>query len=384
VNELNKLDLDNEASGNNPKEDNKFKNLFPMSNLNKKDATIQIDPNRIDNKINSHRDVKFNIPIQDSKAEKVNYKQLNHSHREKTNLKINTDFKHNETHRKRSKNTKGLVKNERSKTTMNVDSKNVDYDSFPKIEPFSPKFYKNKTKDFHNVMNYLEDQIEKIDNRKKSLIPLPIFNKKKPNEDENDMRNILINFGLIIEGEAIDHCLSEDAADLFWNLIKKCRSVVACRCSPLQKSMIVSFVKKRSKRVTLAIGDGGNDVNMIKTANIGVGIFGKEGYQAAYSSDFAISQFKYLKRLIYNHGRFSLERNSYFVYFFFFKNIIFSIPQFWLCFFSGFSGVNYYDQWFYLGYNSFMTTFPVGARALVEEDLDLDTKKQPESRINKT
>ena len=29
---------------------------------------------------------------------------------------------------------------------------------------------------------------------------------------------------------------------------------------------------------TLAIGDGGNDVNMIMSAHIGIGIFGKEGY----------------------------------------------------------------------------------------------------------
>ncbi len=30
--------------------------------------------------------------------------------------------------------------------------------------------------------------------------------------------------------------------------------------------------------VTLAIGDGANDVNMIQKAHVGVGIFGKEGY----------------------------------------------------------------------------------------------------------
>ena len=42
---------------------------------------------------------------------------------------------------------------------------------------------------------------------------------------------------------------------------------------------------------TLAVGDGGNDVNMIQTASIGVGIMGKEGNQAAQFSDYSIPNF---------------------------------------------------------------------------------------------
>jgi len=36
--------------------------------------------------------------------------------------------------------------------------------------------------------------------------------------------------------------------------------------------------KSEPEVITLAIGDGANDVNMIQKAHIGVGIFGKEGY----------------------------------------------------------------------------------------------------------
>jgi P-type E1-E2 ATPase len=39
---------------------------------------------------------------------------------------------------------------------------------------------------------------------------------------------------------------------------------------------------------TLSIGDGANDVSMILKAHVGVGILGKEGMQAARSSDYAI------------------------------------------------------------------------------------------------
>ena len=60
--------------------------------------------------------------------------------------------------------------------------------------------------------------------------------------------------------------------------------------------------------------------------------------QAAYNSDYAISQFKYLKRLLFYHGRHYLLRNSYFILFYLWKNLIFTIPQFWISFFSQFSG----------------------------------------------
>ena len=42
----------------------------------------------------------------------------------------------------------------------------------------------------------------------------------------------------------------------------------------------------------MAIGDGANDVSMIKEAQIGVGISGEEGTQAVLASDFSIAQFK--------------------------------------------------------------------------------------------
>lgn len=65
--------------------------------------------------------------------------------------------------------------------------------------------------------------------------------------------------------------------------------VIACRVSPKQKGDIVALVKtKFPQKTTLAIGDGANDVAMIMKADVGVGIAGREGMQAARSSDFAI------------------------------------------------------------------------------------------------
>ena len=71
--------------------------------------------------------------------------------------------------------------------------------------------------------------------------------------------------------------------------------------------------------ITLAIGDGANDVSMILEADIGVGIFGKEGVRAAQSADFAIHKFKYLWQLVFYHGRISYIRIAELILYFFYK-----------------------------------------------------------------
>jgi len=81
----------------------------------------------------------------------------------------------------------------------------------------------------------------------------------------------------------------------------------------------------RSK-ITLSIGDGANDVSMLKEANIGIGLFGKEGMQAAQNSDYAIHEFKFLWNLIFFHGRMNYIRISEFILYFFYKNFIFTLP----------------------------------------------------------
>ena len=80
----------------------------------------------------------------------------------------------------------------------------------------------------------------------------------------------------------------------------------------------------------MAIGDGANDVSMIQAAHVGVGISGMEGRQAVMASDFAISKFKFLERLILVHGHWNLDRLSRMILYFFFKNAVsnFRVPHF--------------------------------------------------------
>ncbi len=97
------------------------------------------------------------------------------------------------------------------------------------------------------------------------------------------------------------------------------------------------MIKRRKNAITLAIGDGANDVSMIKAAHVGVGISGLEGRQAVLASDFSIAQFKFLQRLVLVHGRWSYMRMAAFLRYFFYKNFAFTLVQFWFAIFNGFS-----------------------------------------------
>ncbi|MGH0159636.1 UNVERIFIED_CONTAM: hypothetical protein FKN15_037887 [Acipenser sinensis] len=94
-----------------------------------------------------------------------------------------------------------------------------------------------------------------------------------------------------------------------------------------QKSEIVDMVKKHVNAITLAIGDGANDVGMIQTAHVGVGISGNEGMQATNSSDYSIAQFCYLEKLLLVHGAWSYNRVTKCILYCFYKNVVLYIIE---------------------------------------------------------
>jgi phospholipid-transporting ATPase len=109
---------------------------------------------------------------------------------------------------------------------------------------------------------------------------------------------------VILDGVSLDLILRDmEKSFLFLAVLKNCESIICCRVTPVQKASVVRLVQKNLGKICLAIGDGGNDVNMIQEGNIGVGILGLEGMQAANASDFAIPEFRMLERLLFVHGR---------------------------------------------------------------------------------
>ncbi|XP_054939119.1 phospholipid-transporting ATPase IK isoform X8 [Physeter macrocephalus] len=123
----------------------------------------------------------------------------------------------------------------------------------------------------------------------------------------------------------------------FVELASRCQAVICCRVTPQQKALIVALVKKYQNVVTLAIGDGANDVNMIKTADIGVGLAGQEGMQAVQNSDYVLAQFCFLRRLLLVHGRWSYMRICKFLRYFIYKTLASMTVQIWFAFYSGFT-----------------------------------------------
>ncbi|KAG5220586.1 phospholipid-transporting ATPase [Salix suchowensis] len=122
--------------------------------------------------------------------------------------------------------------------------------------------------------------------------------------------NAKASFAVVIDGDTLRHALSDELKPMFLNLGTQCETVVCCRVSPAQKALTVKLVKEGRNAMTLSIGDGANDVAMIQEANIGCGLFGLEGSQAAMSADYAFGQFRYLTKLLLVHGRWSYQRIS--------------------------------------------------------------------------
>ncbi|VTJ74884.1 Hypothetical predicted protein [Marmota monax] len=174
---------------------------------------------------------------------------------------------------------------------------------------------------------------------------------------------------LVIDGRSLAYALEKNLEDKFLFLAKQCRSVLCCRSTPLQKSMVVKLVRSKLKAMTLAIGDGANDVSMIQVADVGVGISGQEGMQAVMASDFAVPRFRYLERLLIVHGHWCYSRLANMVLYFFYKNTMFVGLLFWFQFYCGFSASAMIDQWYLIFFNLLFSSLPQLVTGVLDKDV---------------
>uniref|UniRef100_M4C267 Phospholipid-transporting ATPase n=2 Tax=Hyaloperonospora arabidopsidis (strain Emoy2) TaxID=559515 RepID=M4C267_HYAAE len=183
-----------------------------------------------------------------------------------------------------------------------------------------------------------------------------------------------LEFAMVIDGKTLALVLDDDIKYLFLAVATQCKSVICCRCSPAQKASVVKLVTEPTLmfspgNITLAIGDGANDVPMIQAANVGVGISGKEGRQAVLSSDYSIAEFRYLKRLLLVHGNYSYKRISKLILFSFMKNVALSLSNFFLAMETMYSGLLMYFSIFFTLYNALFTTIPIVVIAMYNQDV---------------
>ncbi|KAJ3682917.1 hypothetical protein LUZ60_013144 [Juncus effusus] len=200
---------------------------------------------------------------------------------------------------------------------------------------------------------------------------------KKGGFDSNLRRNGSVSengpLALIIDGTSLVYILEKELENELFDLATSCKVVLCCRVAPLQKAGIVDLIKSRTSDMTLAIGDGANDVSMIQMADVGVGICGQEGRQAVMASDFAMGQFRFLKRLLLVHGHWNYQRVGYLVLYNFYRNAVFVLMLFWYILYTAYSATSALTDWSSVFYSLIYTSLPTIVVGVLDKDLSHKT-----------
>ena len=180
---------------------------------------------------------------------------------------------------------------------------------------------------------------------------------------------------IVVDGHTLSHITaSVPLWKLFLSLAIQVDTVICCRASPAQKAFLVSSIRHKVRNaVTLAIGDGANDIAMIQEAHVGIGITGKEGLQAARTSDYSIAQFRFLTKLILVHGRWNYIRTCKYTLGTFWKEMLFYLTQALYQRFAGYTGTSLYESWSLAMFNTLFTSLPVIFMGIFEQDLTAAT-----------
>jgi magnesium-transporting ATPase (P-type) len=139
--------------------------------------------------------------------------------------------------------------------------------------------------------------------------------------------------------------------ECFMELALTSKVLIGCRLSSSQKAEIVDLLNYyQPGKVTLAIGDGINDTEMLSRSSIAVSLHGKpnrETSEGANNSirqaDFALAQFKHLKPLLLLHGREAYRKNTYIIFFVIYKALLFTLPIFLFGMIAQFNGVELFN-----------------------------------------
>ncbi|QGA19183.1 hypothetical protein EYB26_006871 [Talaromyces marneffei] len=180
---------------------------------------------------------------------------------------------------------------------------------------------------------------------------------------------------LVVDGQTLSMIeRDETLMPRFFKLAILVDSVICCRASPKQKAFLVKSVRKHVlNAITLAIGDGANDIAMIQEAHVGIGITGKEGLQAARISDYSIAQFRFLLKLLLVHGRWNYIRICKYTLGTFWKETLFYLSQTLYQRYNGYTGTSLYENWSLSMFNTLFTSLAVIFLGVLEKDLSAPT-----------
>ncbi|KAB5531286.1 hypothetical protein GE09DRAFT_1292068 [Coniochaeta sp. 2T2.1] len=188
-------------------------------------------------------------------------------------------------------------------------------------------------------------------------------------------RGMIPHSVVVIDGHTLSVVEEDESVKiLFFDLAARVDSAICCRASPSQKATLVKCIRDRvPSSMTLAIGDGANDIAMIQASHVGIGISGKEGLQAARISDYSIAQFRFLQRLLFVHGRWNYIRTGRYILGTFWKEIVFYLVQAQYQRYNGYTGTSLYESASLAVFNTLFTSLPVILLGIFEQDLSAET-----------
>ncbi|KAJ9314547.1 hypothetical protein DTO271D3_5285 [Paecilomyces variotii] len=191
----------------------------------------------------------------------------------------------------------------------------------------------------------------------------------------NIQRGTVAHSVVVVDGQTLSIIESDEfLMARFLRLAVLADSVICCRASPKQKALLVKSIRKQvNDSITLAIGDGANDIAMIQEAHVGIGITGKEGLQAARISDYSIAQFRFLLKLLLVHGRWNYVRVCKYTLGTFWKETLFYLTQALYQHWNGYTGTSLYEPWSLSMFNTLFTSLPVIFLGIFEKDLAAST-----------
>jgi phospholipid-translocating P-type ATPase (flippase) len=193
---------------------------------------------------------------------------------------------------------------------------------------------------------------------------------------EDELSNVH-NPVLVVTSNAVDYAI-QGFWPQFLAIADRCNGVILARLSPYMKAMVTEAVRSQDC-MTMAIGDGANDVGMIQTAHVGIGVYGREGSHAALASDFAIPGFRFIRRMLMVHGHWTYRRFSTVAILMLFKNMIFAFDQLWFNIECLWSPTALYSSFLMPCYNLIFTSLPVFLFGFFEQDLPQEVlEKNPQ------
>jgi len=194
-------------------------------------------------------------------------------------------------------------------------------------------------------------------------------------------------------------------------LVMEAHAVLFCRASPQQKAAVVRLAQAQGC-VTLAVGDGANDVAMLEAADVGVGVRGvdRDGHfnpqcmQAGRAADVAVGRFEFVANLCLVHGRNAYRRSvrtmllllllllllslllfllllltcsspssqAFIAQYSFYKALAFGVVQVLFNLFTKLSGQSLFSPFCVWAFNALFTLFPVMLYAFDHDYADVD------------